>query len=188
MRRIPIAAALAAALAIAASTLSAQERPPTPVATTRTVVSFEVHAAVVTRRSPSDWIDAVPGPLADRLAADHFFAGMELGSQAGNGISVRFHFPDMEHYTLWNGLPATQQMLAELRQVIGYGYARTSLHMRRVPAGEVPSRVAPPLRDVPSAPQPQPKAGVRMAAGGRPIVRFSRDRVLSSRNRHDSRK
>lgn len=168
MRRIPTTAALTVALAAAASSLGAQDWPPTPVATTRNVVSFEVHAAVVTRRSPNDWIDAVPGPLADRIAADHFFAGMELGSSTGNGISVRFHFPDMEHYKLWNDLPATQQMLAELRQVIGYGYWRTSLYMRRVPAGDVPSRVTPPRRDVPSAPQPQPKAGVRMAAGGRP--------------------
>lgn len=168
MRRISTTAALTAALAIAAPSLGAQDWPPTPVATTRTVVSFEVHAAVVTRRSPGDWIDAVPGPLADRIAADHFFAGMELGSPAGNGISVRFYFPDMEHYKLWNDLPATQQMLAELRQVIGYGYSRTSLYMRRVPADQVPSRVTPPRRDVPSAPQPQPKAGVRMAAGGRP--------------------
>ena len=171
MRRISRTAVLIAILAIdasTASTLGAQDWPPTPVATTRNVVSFEVHAALVTRRAPADWIDAVPGPLADRIAADHFFAGMELGSPAGNGISVRFHFPDMEHYKLWNDQPATQQMLAELRQVIGYGYSRTSLYMRRVPTGEVPSRVTPPRRDVPSAPQPQPKAGVRMAVGGRP--------------------
>ena len=168
MRRIPTAAALIATIVAAASALGAQDWPPTPVTTTRNVVSFEVHAALVTRRSPSDWIDAVPGPLADRIAADHFFAGMELGSAAGNGISVRFYFPDVEHYRLWNDQPATQQMLAELRQVIGYGYSRTSLYMRRVPADQVPSRVTPPRRDVPSAPQPQPKAGVRMAGGGRP--------------------
>lgn len=168
MHRIPATAALIAALAIVAPTLDAQDWPPTPVATTRNVVSFEVHAALVTRRSPRDWIDAVPGPLTDRIAADHFFGGMELGSAAGNGLSVRFYFPDMEHYKLWSNQPATQLMLAEVRQVIGYGYSRTSLYMRRVPVGEVPSRLTPPRREVPSAPQPQPRSGVRMAAGGRP--------------------
>lgn len=167
MRRIPTTAAVLAALATVASTTGAQDWLPTPVATTRNVVSFEVHAALVTRRSQSDWIDAVPGPLADRIAADHFFAGMELGSRAGNGLSVRFYFPDMEHYRLWSDQPATQQMLAELRQVIGYGYSRTSLSMRRVPADQIPSRLTPPRHDVPSAPQPRPPAAVRMAAGGR---------------------
>lgn len=163
MRRISTAA-IVAACTIATPALDAQDWPPERVATTVNVVTFQVHAAIVTGRSHGDWMDAVPAPLADRIAADHFFGGMELGGPDGNGISVRFHFPDMEHYKLWNDAQATQQMLAELRQVIGYGYSRTSLHMRRVPADQVPARVAPPPREVPSAPRSQPNAGFRIAA------------------------
>ena len=126
-------------------------------------MSLEISAAVVTRRAPSEWIDAVPAPLLDRMAADEHFAAIDLGQPAGNGILIRFQFDDMETYRTWNDLPDVQQMLAEIGQVIGYGYSRTSISMRRV---AMDRRTVPtaPRRNAPIAPPARPKAGERMAS------------------------
>jgi hypothetical protein len=129
----------------------------------RIVVSFEISAAVVTRRAPGDWIDAVPPPLVERMAADAHFSTIDLGSSLGNGVLIRFQFEDMETFKSWNDLPEVQQMLAEIEQVIGYGYSRTSISMRRVAADgfTVP---ATPRRGAPVTPRAQPKTGERMAS------------------------
>lgn len=129
----------------------------------RLVVSLEISAAVVTRRAPADWLDAVPSPLLHRMAADEHFAAIDLGQPAGNGILIRFQFDDMEMYQEWNDLPDVQQMLAEIGQVIGYGYSRTSISMRRV-ATDAFATPAPP-RNAPVTPRARPKAGERMASG-----------------------
>ena len=129
----------------------------------RMVVSFEISAAVVTRRAPGDWIDAVPSPLLDRMAADEHFAAIDLGGPAGNGILILFLFDDMESYKQWNDAPEVQQMLAEIAQVIGYGYSRTSISMRRV-AMDPHSMPAAPPRNAPVAPPARPKSGERMAS------------------------
>lgn len=135
---------LGSALLLAAAPLAAQnDLPPSataPLPTSRLVVSFEVSATLVSNRLPGDWANAIPESLMQELAADESFAGIDLGTAngggagaVGNGILVRFEFPDMASYQEWEALPETQQLLAELRQVIGYGYTRTALSMRRVP-------------------------------------------------------
>ena len=127
------------------------------------LVSFEISATVVTRRAPSEWIDAVPAPLLDRMAADEHFAAIDLGGPSGNGILIRFEFDDMDAYRNWNDVPEVQQMLAEIEQVIGYGYSRTSVSMRRVAMGPR-SLPAAPRRGAPAAPPARPKSGERMAS------------------------
>jgi hypothetical protein len=129
----------------------------------RTVVSFEISAAVVTRRAPNEWLDAVPAPLLDRMAADEHFEAIDLGQPAGNGILIRFQFDDMESYKQWNDAPEVQQMLAEIEQVIGYGYSRSSISMRRVAIDRRAVPAAPP-RNAPIAPPTRPKSGERMAS------------------------
>ena len=127
------------------------------------VVSFEISAAVVTRRAPGDWNDAVPAPLLERMAADEHFAAIDVGGPAGNGILIRFQFENMETFRTWNDLPEVQQLLAEIGQVIGYGYSRTSISMRRV---AVDAFAAPgPPRSAPVTPRARPKSGERMASG-----------------------
>jgi len=54
-------------------------------------------------------------------------------------------------------------MLAEIAQVIGYGYSRTSISMRRV-AMDPHSMPAAPPRNAPVAPPARPKSGERMAS------------------------
>jgi hypothetical protein len=171
MRYIPSLPALALGLAIGPSLsptpVQAQQSHATQVALSRSrlVVSLEISAAPVTRRAPADWLDAVPQPLLDEMAADEHFASIDLGGPAGNGILIRFDFDDMQAYRAWNDLPDVQQLLAEIGQVIGYGYSRTGISMRRVagdprPAPAARQRSAP---NVPVAPAPSPKAETRMA-------------------------
>jgi hypothetical protein len=134
---------------------------------TRLVVSYEISAALVTNRSPADWSDAMPQPLLDEMASDDHFASIDVGGSAGNGILIRFDFDDMETYREWNDRFEVQQMLAEIRQVIGYGYSRSGISMRRV-AGEprtAPATTRP--RTVPNVPVAPPppvtRATVQMA-------------------------
>jgi hypothetical protein len=155
MRRISLLCSFAIVVVASSAPLYAQGWSPTTVPQSRTVVSFEISAAVVTRRAPSDWIDAVPSPLLDRMAADEHFAAIDLGGPAGNGILIRFQFDDMETYRTWNDLPDVQQMLAEIGQVIGYGYSRTSISMRRVMDPHRTPAAAP--RSAPAARPAQPK-------------------------------
>jgi hypothetical protein len=164
MRRICLLVSLALAVGAAPGRGQAQGSwPPTATLQSQIVVSFEISAAVVTRRAPSDWIDAVPAPLLDRMAADEHFAAIDLGQPAGNGILIRFQFDDMEAYRIWNDEPEVQQMLAEIGQVIGYGYSRTSISMRRV-AMDRRTMPATPPRNGPVAPPARPKTGERMAS------------------------
>ncbi|HEX2779400.1 MAG TPA: hypothetical protein VHM30_07865 [Gemmatimonadaceae bacterium] len=162
---------LGSALLLAAAPLTAQnDLPPSataPLPTSRLVVSFEVSATLVSNRLPGDWANAIPEPLMQELAADDNFAGIDLGASngtttgaVGNGILVRFEFSDMASYQEWDALPETQQMLAELRQVIGYGYTRTALSMRRVPNDTHHAMPTAPRR-APAPPAPQPKATER---------------------------
>ena len=136
MRRTT-ALASAVLLALCAAPLAAQnDLPPSataPIPTSRLVVTFEVSAALVSNKLPGEYASAFSQPLLDELAADENFSGIDLGTREGNGVSVRFDFADMASYQEWSDLPETQQLLAELRQAIGYGYSRTSLSMRRVP-------------------------------------------------------
>ena len=157
--------ALTIAPGLSPRSLHAQENQPPQAASSRSrlVVSLEISAAVVTRRAPADWLDAVPSPLLDRMAADEHFASIDLGGLAGNGILIRFDFDDMEAYRAWNDLPDVQLMLSEIGQAIGYGYSRTGISMRRV---AVDARGAPAARapNGPTSPPAQPRASVRMAA------------------------
>ena len=171
MRFVKLLPTLASVMAIGPSlsplSVQAQQSQATRVAVSRSrlVVSLEISAAPVTRRAPADWLDAVPSPLLDRMAADEHFASIDLGGPAGNGILIRFDFDDMEAYRAWNDLPDVQQMLAEIGQVIGYGYSRTGISMRRV-AGDPRQTPATRQRSTPNAPlplPPSPKAETRMA-------------------------
>lgn len=134
MRRTTVVALL---LAVIAPPLAAQnDLPPSataPIPTSRIVLTYEVSAALVSNRLPADYAKSFPQPLLDALAADENFAGIDLGTREGNGVVVRFDFADMASYQEWSALPETQQLLAGLRQAIGYGYSRTALSMRRVP-------------------------------------------------------
>lgn len=167
MRTFMLLPAFALLLALPAGPAQAQGSWPPPAATTRsrTVVSYEISAALVTRRAPADWMNAVPEPLMARLEADEHFAGLDLGSSAGNGILIRFDFDDMASYREWNDQWETQQMLAEIGQVIGYGYSRSAVSMRRVPLDARATPTAPRRTPAnpPAAPAP-PKATVKAAA------------------------
>ena len=148
------------ALALAAAPLGAQDLPPapgsTPVASSRIVVVFEVSAMPVTNRSMADWQNALPPALLDRITADDAFSGIDLGGYAGNGISVRFHFPDMEAYQLWRDKPETVFMIGELQQIIGSGYSRTGVSMRRVAGDPFAERATPRRNSTPPRPAPAP--------------------------------
>ena len=115
----------------------------------RNVVSYQISAALLSRRLPADWGDAIPDPLMAEMESDPHFASIDIGSELGNGILIRFDFDDMESYHEWNESPAVQQMLAEIGQAIGYGYSRSSLSMRRV---AVDTRTAPSTRRAPASP------------------------------------
>ena len=157
-------------LVASAPKLHAQSAWPPPSATTRsrTIVSYEISAALVTRRAPADWMDAVPEPLLNEMEADDHFAGLDLGTSAGNGILIRFEFDDIASYREWNDQPEVQQMLAEIGQAIGYGYSRSGISMRRVAVDQRATQTAPPRRApaVPPAapPAPPPKATTRAAS------------------------
>lgn len=152
-------------LALAAMPLRAQsDLPPSataPIPSSRLVVTFEVSAALLSNRLPGDWAKALSQPLLDELAADENFSGIDIGTQVGNGLSVRFDFADMSSYQEWQDLPETQQLLAELRQAIGYGYSRTALSMRRVPDGAHHAMPTAPRRAPVKPAAPQPKATTR---------------------------
>ena len=157
-------------LALAAPLGAQNTLPPdatAPLPTSRLVVSFEVSATLVSRRLPSQWTDAIPESLMDELAADESFAGIDLGAAngsatgaVGNGILVRFDFPSMDAYREWDARPETRMMLAELEQVIGYGFTRSALSMRRVPDDA--------HHAMPTAPRrvPAPTAGCGSAGTG----------------------
>lgn len=141
MRRTTI---LGSTLLVLAAPLAAQNPlPPSataPLPTSRLVVSLEVSANLLTNRLPGDWAKAMPAGLLQELSEDENFAGIDLGAgngtatgAVGNGILVRFDFPDMASYEEWNARPETAMLLAEVRQFIGYGQSRTALSMRRVP-------------------------------------------------------
>lgn len=164
---------LFALLAFAAAPLAAQDLPPAPgstqAASSRIVVVFEVSAMPVTNRAPGDWQNALPPSLVGRITSDESFSGIDLGGYAGNGISVRFHFPDMETYQLWRDKPETVFMIGELEQIIGSGYSRTGVSMRRV-AGDpfaapaTPRRNSAPLPAPAPAPQPRSTSSLRTAS------------------------
>ena len=123
--------------------------PPAAGLSMRNVVSYQISAALLSRRLPGDWADAIPDPLMAEMEADPHFASIDIGSELGNGILIRFDFDDMESYHEWNDSPAVQQMLAEIGQAIGYGYSRSSLSMRRV---AIDTRTAPSTRRAPASP------------------------------------
>ena len=162
MRRTNLLALL---LPLFAAPLAAQnDLPPSataPIPTSRIVITYEVSAALVSNRLPGDYAKAFPQPLLDELAADENFAGIDLGTREGNGVLVRFDFADMASYQEWSSLPETQQLLAELRNAIGYGYSRSALSMRRVPNDARHAMPAAPRR-APVAPTvPRQKATTR---------------------------
>lgn len=166
---LPLALALSVVPGSSPRMLHAQSNPQVHPARSgsRLVVSYEISAALVTNRAPADWSDAVPQPLLDELASDDHFASIDLGTSAGNGILVRFDFDDMETYREWNDRFEVQQMLAGLRQVIGYGYSRSGISMRRV-VGEprtAPATTRPrTMPNAPVAPSPSTRATVQMAS------------------------
>jgi hypothetical protein len=155
-------------LALTAAPLGAQTGlPPSataPLPTSRFVVSYEVSAALLSNRLPSQYARAIPEPLLDELAADEAFSGIDLGGSAGNGVLVRFDFPDMESYREWEARGETQQLLAELRQAIGYGYSRSSLSMRRVPADAHHTMPTAPRRRAPAPGATQPNTTKQAAS------------------------
>lgn len=170
MRVIKLVSRLALVCVAPISMARAQSAWPPPSATTqsRTIVSYEISATLVTRRAPNEWMDAVPEPLLNEMEADDHFAGLDLGTSAGNGILIRFEFDDMASYKEWNDGAEVQQMLAAIGQAIGYGYSRSGISMRRVVVDQRATRTAPPRRvpAVPPAapPAPPPKATVRAAS------------------------
>ena len=136
-----------------------------PIATnqSRIVVSYEISAALVSRRLPSEWTDAITEPLLAEMQADEHFASIDLGSTSGNGVLIRFDFDDMESYTEWNDRADVQQMLAEIGQAIGYGYTRSGLSMRRVAVDTRTRPAAPPRQPPVPRGVPAPKAAIRAA-------------------------
>ena len=136
-----------------------------PIATnqSRIVVSYEISAALVSRRLPSEWTDAIPEPLLAEMQADEHFASIDLGSTLGNGVLIRFDFDDMESYKEWNDRPEVQQMLAEIGQAIGYGYSRSGLSMRRVPVDTRAMPTSPPRQAPGPKRAPPPKITTRAA-------------------------
>ena len=170
MRTFIVFPVFALLLALPVTPAQAQGSWPPPAATShsRTVVSYEISAALVTRRAPADWIDAVPEPLLARLEADEHFSAIDLGSSAGNGILIRFDFDDMGSYREWNDQWETQQMLAEIGQVVGYGCSRSAVSMRRVPLDTSATPTAPRRAPVsPPAPPATPKATVKAAVSAK---------------------
>jgi hypothetical protein len=171
MRITILLSALAVAAAASPRAAIAQGSWPPPAAgpASRSVVSYEISAALLSRRLPGDWADAIPDPLLAEMEADEHFASIDIGSQLGNGILIRFDFDDMDSYREWNDSPGVQQMLAEIGQAIGYGYSRSSLSMRRV-ALDTRDRPAAPRRAPASppaatpAPPAKPKAAAARAA------------------------
>lgn len=160
---------LAAAHDLTPRSLHAQASPDVQSVSSRTrlVVSYQISAALVTNRAQADWLGALPQPLLDEMASDDHFSSIDLGTSAGNGILIRFDFDDMEAYRQWNDRFEVQQMLAEIGQVIGYGYSRSGISMRRV-ADNRPAAPATRPRTVPNAPvappaAPAPRAAVQMA-------------------------
>jgi hypothetical protein len=154
-------------LALGAPLAAQNTLPPSataPLATSRFVVSYEVSAALLSNRLPSQYAKAIPEPLMEELAADEAFSGIDLGGSAGNGVLVRFDFPDMESYREWEARAETQQLLAELRQAIGYGYSRSAISMRRVPNDAHHATPTAPRRRAPVPSAPQPKTTERAAS------------------------
>ena len=165
MRAITLSLPLVLVLGATSSLTHAQgnSMPPSATGQSRIVVSYEISAALVSRRLPSEWTDAIPEPLLAEMQADEHFASIDLGSTSGNGVLIRFDFDDMESYKQWNDRPEVQQMLAEIGQAIGYGYSRTALSMRRVPVDTRAMPTAPP-RQAPSPKRaPPPKVTTRAA-------------------------
>ena len=167
MRALVLVPALACVVGASSTVGSAQGALP-PIATapaSRIVVSLEISAAIVSRRLPAEFADAIPDPLLAELEADEHFAAMELGSQVGNGVLIRFDFDDMESYREWNDRAEVQQMLAEIGQAIGYGYSRSALSMRRVVMEQRARPIAKPRAPVapPSAPPAKPRVTTRAA-------------------------
>ena len=165
MRAITLVSSLAIGFVAVASPVRAQGSWPPPAATgqSRIVVSYEISAALVSRRLPSEWGDAIPEPLLAEMQADEHFASIDIGSSLGNGILIRFDFDDMESYRQWNDRAEVQQMLAEIGQAIGYGYSRTALSMRRVPLDTRALPAAPPRQAPAPRRAPPPKATTRAA-------------------------
>lgn len=165
MRPIRLLLALALTLGALSSPTHAQGNalPPEATGQSRIVVSYEISAALVSRRLTSEWADAIPQPLLDEMQADEHFASIDLGSTLGNGVLIRFDFDDMESYKAWKDRPEVQQMLASIGQAIGYGYSRSALSMRRVALDTRATRVAPPRRTPTPRPTPPARASTRTA-------------------------
>ena len=141
----------------------ANSLPPGATGQSRVVVSYEISAAIVSRRLPSEWADAIPEPLLAEMQADEHFAAIDLGSTLGNGVLIRFDFDDMESYREWTDRAEVQQMLAEIVQAIGYGYSRSALSMRRVPVDVRAMPTAPPRQAPAPKPATPPKGTTRAA-------------------------
>src|SRR4051812_13833428 len=158
--------ALAALLPLDAARAQQSWPPPAAGPAMRNVVSYQISAALLSRRLPGDWGDAIPDPLLAEMEADPHFASIDIGSELGNGILIRFDFDDMESYREWNDSPGVQQMLAEIGQAIGYGYSRSSLSMRRVAMSTRPAPAAPQRTPAapPTAPPAKPKVTTRAAS------------------------
>jgi hypothetical protein len=167
MRAITLVSSLALVLGALSSEIHAQGSWPPPAATSqsRIVVSYEISAALISRRLPSEWTtDAIPQPLLAEMQADEHFASIDIGSSLGNGVLIRFDFDDMQSYNEWNDRPEVQQMLAEIGQAIGYGYSRSALSMRRVPVDTRAMPAAPPRQAPAPKHVPPPKVTTRAAA------------------------
>jgi len=158
MRTFILLPAFALVTAAPFSAARAQQSWPPPAASPamRNVVSYQISAALLSRRLPGDWANAIPDPLLAEMEADPHFASIDIGSALGNGILIRFDFDDMESYHEWNDSPAVQQMLARIGQAIGYGYSRSSLSMRRVAVDTRTTPAAP--RRAPASPPATPPA------------------------------
>ena len=165
MNAITRFSAVALTLAVLSSSAGAQDSalPPGATGQSRIVVSYEISAAIVSRRLPSEWTDAIPQPLLAGMQADEHFASLDIGTSLGNGILIRFDFDDMESYREWNDRADVQQMLAEIRQAIGYGYSRSALSMRRVPLDRRAMPTAPKYQAPAPKSAPSPKATTRAA-------------------------
>lgn len=165
MMPIRLLLALALTLGALSSPTHAQGNalPPEATGQSRIVVSYEISAALVSRRLPSEWADAIPQPLLDEMQADEHFASIDLGSTLGNGVLIRFDFDDMESYKAWKDRPEVQQMLAKIGQAIGYGYSRSALAMRRAALDTRATRVPPPRRTPTPRPTPPARATARTA-------------------------
>ena len=169
MRAITLLSPVALMLAALSSSAGAQDSafPPGATSQPRIVVSYEISAAIVSRRLPSEWTDAIPQPLLAEMQADEHFASLDIGTPLGNGILIRFDFDDIASYREWSDRADIQQMLAAIGQAIGYGYSRSALSMRRVPLDTRAMPTAPPRR------APAPKAAPPTKVTTRAAVRSS---------------